>query len=511
MVLITASPPLSQSSPSGSSGSSPSRARILFLSHPSRLLSHSQKAMLPFHLQGQLLRGFVLLLLTFAIVFHAVSALSFLVSPSSSIAEGGSEAGERRGAAFPGFGSSQRRQQHQQSSRTGPSAEDSSPSSSSLLRSRGGEGGGQGKGQLPPCRVLIQNSVAWHYEVLESMMHLPTEMLFGQQLLSPPSSGGDCDRGTLAFDFALASDEEWGHMEERRAEWIQYFQTSIVARYDGRVGDGGAGSSNRSSSNRHHRDYNILAGELVPYDRTTANPKYRVVVEASCYCDQDYIDWVGADDRRRCMLHRTCNETSDNPNFWSASPYSNPPERFFFPYVFPPVDSSAAEREQTTPGRIMPPYQLCVVGKTKKRNFDFIRNFFREGKSEFGDQVTLQLHGRGWFPNQLKRFRGRVKQTRDTSGFVEYERQIAHECDVILALLEKKSHEQYFTTTLTGTMPQASAYNVPLVIHEDLAQVYRTYLPDLYETHTDDVDSFVAALDRILGRIHRQHFALDQR
>jgi len=58
---------------------------------------------------------------------------------------------------------------------------------------------------------------------------------------------------------------------------------------------------------------------------------------------------------------------------------------------------------------------------------------------------------------------------------------------------------------MTGSVVQASAYKHPFVVHKDLDTVYGEYLKDqVVETHTDDPDTFVAALTRLLAKLDEQ-------
>merc|ERR1712157_571539 len=102
----------------------------------------------------------------------------------------------------------------------------------------------------------------------------------------------------------------------------------------------------------------IKAGPLVPYNRTTTDSTYSVIIEASCYCQtQNSLEfhWIAGDTRRRCVLHRKCTKTENNPQFLSVSPFT---PRHFLPSFLPFAEGS---HNRT----FKPSFQFCVVGRTE--------------------------------------------------------------------------------------------------------------------------------------------------
>lgn len=74
--------------------------------------------------------------------------------------------------------------------------------------------------------------------------------------------------------------------------------------------------------------------------------------------------------------------------------------------------------------------------------------------------------------------------------------------DVILGLIDRKHHANYFPGSkkqkLSGSLAQAAAYGLPIVLHEDLEPVYIEQLKSVHtESHSDDPASFQQALDRM--------------
>ena len=326
---------------------------------------------------------------------------------------------------------------------------------------------------LPRCKVLVTNRITNHAEVFESIMHLSSEMLS----LTPPQTnntsditGGanslNCNPNKLVFDFSLKADG---------MSWKEYFLNTLKAMYD-----------------ENHPT--IVAGEFVPYQPNTTDPKYAAIVEATCHCRRADVNWLRGYGKRRCVLHRKCLQLASTSQALSASPF-NP--RFFLPDVLPP-----APQKQEPP---KPPYELCVVGRNYRRNFEFVREYFdaHKGDEDFGPgKFVIQIYGSSEIkPPILRPYRKRVTLTNITE-FDTYQRRVA-QCDALLALVDTRSHPEYFRDQLTGTVPQASAYNIPIVLHHELVTLYKDHLPDMYEAHGDNNRTFVAALDRLIDRFDK--------
>jgi hypothetical protein len=77
-------------------------------------------------------------------------------------------------------------------------------------------------------------------------------------------------------------------------------------------------------------------------------------------------------------------------------------------------------------------------------------------------------------------------------------------------LVSKTTHPNYFVTSksllkLSGTLPVVLAYQTPVVLHQDLYELYKDHLSTLtVATHTDDADSFAAAMMVFLDKLDEQ-------
>jgi len=346
-------------------------------------------------------------------------------------------------------------------------------------------------GRLPRCKILVTNSIANHAEILESIANLPLDMYALD--IGSETSARACDPMRLTFDFALKAD---GMM------WTEYFLDVLRRKYNsnGKNDNDDDGASRRM-------------GELVKYDRSAKYTSYRAIIEATCHClERDFV-WMKASQRHRCVLHRRCLRAGQNDQrFLSASPF-NP--RFFLPNVLPEVDEDR-RRQRRRPGTMKrPPYELCVIGRNYRRNFTFLRAYLdTKANTTTVSQAkrpiaipNLPFHVRIFGSSEIKPpvlnpyNRHHVTLTNNLTDFVAYQTAVFETCDAVLALVDRISHPEYFGDQLTGTVAQSNAYNIPIVIHEELADLYRDSLPELYATHGDDNATFATAVDTLLERL----------
>ena len=127
-------------------------------------------------------------------------------------------------------------------------------------------------------------------------------------------------------------------------------------------------------------------------------------------------------------------------------------------------------------------------------------------------QISIRLLGQGTsLPSSLQPFAPEYVQiVPHVQHFEQFAAAVGCTCDSLVTVLQSRDNQAYFTTQLTGSLPQAAAYQLPLVVHERLARVYHAFLPPLYETHADDTDSFVRALERLLERRRQQEQEQEQ-
>jgi hypothetical protein len=178
-------------------------------------------------------------------------------------------------------------------------------------------------------------------------------------------------------------------------------------------------------------------------------------------------------------------------------------------------------------------YNFCVVGNTARRSYHLLDYYYRYNDEKVkqeeeerrqlaavdvvddgtttthdnhhqNERFSVSLLGRGPIPAALTNHQ--YTQYRINS-FLQYQEHIARHCHVILGLVDQAEHGDYFNSTmnskrkLSGSIPQASAYRIPMVLHEELYDIYRRYLPAHVEIHGEDPHSFALAMDRMLTHL----------
>jgi hypothetical protein len=194
-----------------------------------------------------------------------------------------------------------------------------------------------------------------------------------------------------------------------------------------------------------------------------------------------------------CIFHETCEavEMQDRA-FWVNPSFP----RFVFPDVLPQFNCSFT--------KVVPPYHLCLIGDVGRQHFDLYRKLLHRssnGTYSLEDCMQLWLMGAGQFPKGLTRYSNQMQQVR-TQSYGEFELLVATECHVIMTLLDEGKTPNYFSgpRKLSGAIVvQVAVYQIPVVIHQKLYRVYEPYLKGHVETHSNDPDTFITAMRRMLS------------
>jgi hypothetical protein len=367
--------------------------------------------------------------------------------------------------------------------------------------------------------VAVTNSFAAHYETLESIASL-----FPLDALNMTTG---CDKHNIQFDFHVETRQK----DKRVKLWVDYFETTLkgtnVNASSPRATDADDKVSRRTFGElqvHEHTGTYILA---VPRQRSSNNMTsmvlfYDATIEASCYCSPRQLKWMKADAGRSCIFHEQCPHMIADPRAVWLSPHHN---KYYIPSVLPGGTSSAAHhqqqqkqqhkkqgRERQPPVAVNQtgtvPHKLCVVGGTLRRNWGQLRGYL---ESPLGmaaittSRFTIHILGYGDYPKELENYRNVTTKPRvkDDSEFYEAVRQ----CHGLILLLSKASQGNYFPTTavadskekLTGSIPIVIAYQLPVVIHEELYDLYQEPLQTIWHaTHSDNDSSFNAAMNQLL-------------
>jgi hypothetical protein len=326
---------------------------------------------------------------------------------------------------------------------------------------------------LQPCRVAVTNSARFHYETLESIA-----ALLPLQYLSLPDS---CNKTSLVFDYHVYASRE------RVQSWVFYFHVAM---------QGMDVSSFTSTDSVKRAIGHLFVYRQLPKSRIVSalapTTDYDATIEASCYCSGNYAEWMDADPHRSCIFHEKCPLVSDHPRALWLSPHHS---HYYIPTLLPRQPIRPTSRA---------PHQLCIVGGTDRRNWSLLQSFLDQNP-DISSRLSLQILGFGDYPIALENYRSMTNMT-STADFAEFHR-LAAQCNGILMLVSKTTQPNYFVTTksllkLSGTLPVVLAYQTPVVLHQELYELYKDHMSTLAgATHTDDAESFAAAMMVLLDKL----------
>ena len=305
------------------------------------------------------------------------------------------------------------------------------------------------------CYVLIDNHrVDHHLELLESIMaKIPLKNL--------PSI---CSQVGIDVDFMVAPGP-------RSTQWKIY--------------------ADEYMRNKTYAGQRRLGRVFSAGDNLEGSLHYAINVSATCKCHSELVMSLDEDESFLCMLHDACPEVANHSRAYWFHPTQ---PQWFFPDIFPQFPRSS---------KVEPPYRLCTVGQVWRRNYGLMATFLTSSSRR---DFTFTIMGRGRIPSFFVEQNVTITK-RSPPSHIDYQREIATGCDVMLALVDTKACSQYFMQPkMTGSVIQASVYKIPFVVHEDLHTLFRENLKgQLVELHTDDPDSFTVALTKILDRLDEQN------
>jgi hypothetical protein len=323
--------------------------------------------------------------------------------------------------------------------------------------------------RLPDCEVLVTNhEFNFHYEVLESVM-----------ALYPLPPFNHCDHRSLRFTFMI----NHGHANfprEKSYSWTLYANQTI--------------SKNSYYSYVTQGQVRRLR-EVVRVPRTTyvQPPGFDYIIKVSCYCRLD-LEWLQNNTQQHyCVFHETCETVQDSPQAMWLNPHH---KRYFLPTLLPRFNSSISSANNSIP------INMCIVGSPGRRNYDLLANYL-----ELHNQTDrVRFHNLGWgsLPKVMDPWLDRI-QVHSVPGFQAFQERLVHTCHAIVSMLQPSANPDYFhgSRKLSGSIVQAAAYRLPIVLHHDLARLYQGHLA-FVEPHGDDQSSFDEAVQRMIHRLEEQ-------
>lgn len=319
------------------------------------------------------------------------------------------------------------------------------------------------------CKLVIDNGqFGYHFEILESVVaDFP--------LVLPEPCGNH-----LSVD--LTFDLKESELSPRARGYVNYLRDNV----QGKVYVG---------YRNQQRTLDQVYFQKKRADYNAQDPEFIAYVYSSAYCRPRFLNELNSN-KTYAIFHERCAKAEVNSRSYWVTPNQR---NHIFPNRLPQFN--------TTDRVSIPPYKLCVIGKARRRNFGFFRSYFESSAiDDFRDRFQILIFGMGSVPGWLSNFTS-VKQD-STADFYDFQRRVAMNCDALVALLDSATKSEYFPNVsgssqkLSGAITQASAYKLPIVIHEDLASLYAEYLKqNLVVTHSDNVSSFKTALHTMLHQL----------
>jgi hypothetical protein len=342
-----------------------------------------------------------------------------------------------------------------------------------------------------PCRVAVTNSrVAFHYETLESIASLfPLDAInFSLSQLHEQQ----CDPKNIQFDYYVFR----ARGSPRAKEWGESYRKRLMGR---RVSMPQKDNVTRRFGELHMQTHSIneLSRSKYLFDAT---------IEATCYCTKSQLKWLMAE-TRSCVFHARCDAEVANPRAVWLSPHH---EKYYIPTALPGALQSQQQQKKRPlqKAKRNTPHKLCVIGSTDRRDWGSLAGYLEStlgAKAAASSRFIIQIAGKGDFPQELKGHRHmtiREKLPNDSKFY-----QVVRRCEAVLLLINKTKQLSYFDTAdsplkLSGAIPIVIAYQLPVLIHEELYDLYQDHLSSvIHATHSDNATSFNAAMNQLLDAL----------
>jgi hypothetical protein len=351
-----------------------------------------------------------------------------------------------------------------------------------------------------PCRVIIENKVDFHHEILESIV-----------LRYPlPWENYNCSSTKpVMFDFALFDNRFPNGMitcpekkcpkhlnETEFVGWKRYFEGYLQNKTFDRAVDG------------RKVQYNKLI-KYVEYENSPLGPP-DAVIDATCDIYQRFLVWLthGTYDNY-CVLHRACefceqvhyNKSCFLTPMWPKSQCT------FLPSDLPRFyDEDLRKQESDNPLQTV----VCLFGR--ERNHTLWANVFLQSpykkynvKFVIGSRVysVKRVYKTSDILSKALSF---VDHERD---YVEFSKRIA-QCDILLPATDPIDRPAHFPPSisgekskkkLTGSISQVVGYKLHSVMHYELERIYHDYFTAPVEVYGDTIQSKVDALTKMIATV----------
>ena len=120
-----------------------------------------------------------------------------------------------------------------------------------------------------------------------------------------------------------------------------------------------------------------------------------------------------------------------------------------------------------------------------RRNFDLLKKILN---TNFKYDYRVKLLGRGNPPFSHDKI-----ILKKNLNFIDFHKEFL-DIYCILPLISKKSHPQYYTNKLTSSMSYTYAYNLNIILDQDLQNIYKHKKAFIYKDENDFLNVFEKSL-----------------
>mmetsp|Transcript_22330 Transcript_22330/g.49520 ORF Transcript_22330/g.49520 Transcript_22330/m.49520 type:complete len:507 (-) Transcript_22330:425-1945(-) len=384
------------------------------------------------------------------------------------------------------------------------------------------------------CRVIVENSYDFHYEVIESIVRrfpLPWDSL--NCTITRP----------VIYDFSLFDNrfpdripfyigkvpkylnqtEFWG--------WKKYFEQNLQSKVVHRAEKstttspsfgGGAVELPQINSSATGKAKYALYNNLILYEDYRKDGPVDAFIDVTCGGTRSY-DRLKKVENWYCLQHGYGQDLEENDYVRSKSCWVSPLYRkdhcFFLPLDLPKFQSGSLDKKvDSDNNNNNKGIHICAPGGGRNQT-EIIEMFSKIPNQEYN--ATLTIFTRVVQPPantflQKQRKNGLLNKSVEFVSETDYEsyaRWIS-QCDVYLPMTDPSTRKDHFFRSevngggmkkLTGAIPLIITYQLPSVMHAALKEIYRPYLTTApVETYSEEtVDSRAAALTKMVQALVR--------
>ena len=202
--------------------------------------------------------------------------------------------------------------------------------------------------------------------------------------------------------------------------------------------------------------------------------KYDYFIE--CTINNENYKYISKNsDNKFYISHRVIDELKNLSNVVCLTPLA---KRYIKADVLPFKDSKKCNTK-------LPIYIVQGNITKDRRNYDLIVKIL---ENNYKYDFRFKFIGRGNLPNKIKKYHNKVI-LKNKLNFINYHKEFL-DGYCILPSITKKSHPNYYKTTLTSTMNYASAYKLKCLIDKDLQNIYKLEDVEIFDDINNIVDAF---------------------